>query len=146
MATDQEISQALHLLLRDNLAASSNPNKSLATTFASFDDVVRQLQTRLGLDLSHKVDFIRSQIQLLLQPHPLPQPHPHPPPQLQQPYSLLHGNDGFGIQQRPHFYPNQHHAAASSAIHSVPSQYSSDPPPAPAARPVEPPKDRYFAT
>ncbi|KAK4796145.1 hypothetical protein SAY86_028471 [Trapa natans] len=145
MATDQEISQALHLLLRETFASSSNPNKPGATTFASFDDVVRQLEARLGLNLSQKVDFIRSQIQLLLQPHPLHQPQPQPPPpsssMLQQPYSRLHGNGVFGVPRTPHFYPNQSHTAAPSAIQSFPSQYVSNPPPAPAARPVDPPKE-----
>ncbi|XP_031375848.1 uncharacterized protein LOC116190303 [Punica granatum] len=152
MATDQEISQALHSLLRDSYSSSSssssaNPNKPpAAAPFTSFADVVQQLESRLGLDLTHKVDFIRSQIQLLFRP----QPQPQAPPQLQQqqpPYPpLLHRNDHqhFGLQQSPNFYPHHHpHAAASSAFHGFPSQYAPAPPPpvAPAARPVEPPKE-----
>ncbi|PKI77464.1 hypothetical protein CRG98_002070 [Punica granatum] len=64
MATDQEISQALQAVLRE----SAGPK-------TTFSDVVQQLQSKLGgLDLSHKLDFIRSQIQLLFQPPP-PQQH-----------------------------------------------------------------------
>ncbi|KAK4771131.1 hypothetical protein SAY87_031663 [Trapa incisa] len=140
MATEREISQALHLLLRETFASSSNPNKPGAT---SLGDVVRQLEARLGVDLSQKVDFIRSQVLLLLQLHPLHQPQHSPPPSsmLQQPYSLLHGNDFFGMPQSSHFYPNQPHAAASSATQSFPSPHAFNPPPAPAARPIDPQKE-----
>ncbi|CAL9047548.1 unnamed protein product [Musa banksii] len=60
---------------------------------ASLPDVVRQVEAKLGLDLSHKAAFIRDQIELLLRPsvHPLP---PHPQSQAtagpHNPYILLH--------------------------------------------------------
>ncbi|KAK3032460.1 hypothetical protein RJ639_037273 [Escallonia herrerae] len=73
MASDQEIVEALHSLLRE-----SNPN----TTFTSLNDVVQQLGSKLGLDLTHRADFIRLQIHSFLRPQPQQPPlrrHQHPP-------------------------------------------------------------------
>lgn len=95
MATDQEISQALQTLLRE-----SSPK-------TTFSDVIQQLQSKLGVDLTHKLDFIRSQIQLLFQP----QPHP-PPPQ----HHILSQKDHFALHPGPNYHPSP------SAFHSFPPQ------------------------
>ncbi|XP_008806342.1 uncharacterized protein LOC103719054 [Phoenix dactylifera] len=86
MVSDQEIASCVESLLRQ-----SGPN-----AIASINGVVRELEAKLGLDLSHKAGFIRDQIDLLLGPHKdcfalqtyhqfHPQPHPlhHPRPQFQ---------------------------------------------------------------
>ncbi|KAK9268509.1 hypothetical protein L1049_000262 [Liquidambar formosana] len=93
MATDQEIAQALQTLLRE-----TNPN-----AFTSLNAVVQQLQSKLGFDLTHKVDFIRNQIQLLFRPH-----HHHPPPQPPQHHPH---KDHFALQQNPNF--PTHHPSSS---------------------------------
>ncbi|KAK4750612.1 hypothetical protein SAY87_004094 [Trapa incisa] len=85
MATDQQITHALQTVLRE----SAGPK----TTFV---DVVQLVQSKLGgLDLSHKLDFIRSQINLLFQP-----------PQKQSHYSL---------PQNLNYHPSP------SAFHSFPA-------------------------
>lgn len=68
MVTDQEIAQALDTVLRD---PESNPT--------SLNAVVHQLESKLGFDLTHKVDLIRTQIQLFFRSYHAPQPlhHPH---------------------------------------------------------------------
>ncbi|KAK6154460.1 hypothetical protein DH2020_008708 [Rehmannia glutinosa] len=60
VVTDQQLAEALDSLLRDNNA------------FTSLNGVVQQLESKLGVNLSHKIDFIRSQIHhfLLLQSQP----------------------------------------------------------------------------
>lgn len=68
MVSDQEIAKAVETVLRQ-----SDPN-----TVTSVNGVVRQLEQKLGLNLSHKSGFIRDQINHLLllrssQPIPLPQ-------------------------------------------------------------------------
>ncbi|GMH05781.1 hypothetical protein Nepgr_007621 [Nepenthes gracilis] len=70
MVSDQEIAESLEALFRE-----TNPN-----SFASIDDVVQRLQSELGFDLSHKIDFIRAQISLIFNSPPLPQPPPPSPP------------------------------------------------------------------
>ncbi|CAK9165471.1 unnamed protein product [Ilex paraguariensis] len=84
MVSDQDIAEGLESLLRE-----SNPNNSLNSLHA----VVQQLQSKLGLDLTHKIDFIRTQIHLLLRPQP-------PPPQFLQP-----PKDHFALHQNPNFHP-----------------------------------------
>ncbi|XP_059666484.1 formin-like protein 18 [Cornus florida] len=98
MVSDQDIAEALESLLRE-----ANPN----TTLTSLNGVVQQLESKLGLVLTHKVDFIRNQIQLLLRP----QPTPPPPPQHHHLHHHLHphpSKDHFALQQNPNF-----HAASS---------------------------------
>ncbi|KAK9673820.1 hypothetical protein RND81_12G192200 [Saponaria officinalis] len=70
MASDQEIAEGLQSLFRE-----TNPN-----SFTSLNDVLLHLQSKLGFDLSHKIDFIRDQIHLLFTPPPPLQPPSHPPP------------------------------------------------------------------
>ena len=72
MVSDEDIIEALQSLLRD-----SNPNFQ----FNSIGAVVHHLQSKLGFDLTHKVDFTLNQIQLLYRSHPPPhiQQQQHPP-------------------------------------------------------------------
>ncbi|XP_054796631.1 upstream activation factor subunit spp27-like [Prosopis cineraria] len=75
MVTDQEISQAVQSLFRD-----ANPRRSFSTLY----EVVQELQAKLGHDLTHKLDFITEQINLLSRSYP-PRPQPPPPPQQARP-------------------------------------------------------------
>ncbi|KAL1811434.1 hypothetical protein ACET3Z_021499 [Daucus carota] len=84
MVTEQDIAHAVETLLRE-----ANPN---FTAYTSLHDVVQQLESKLGFDLSHKTDFIRSHIQYLLRP----------PPQLLHPQPQ---KDHFALQQHPIFHP-----------------------------------------
>ncbi|XP_022886574.1 uncharacterized protein LOC111402471 isoform X1 [Olea europaea var. sylvestris] len=109
VASDQEIAEALGSLLRD----CTNNN-----AFASLNDVVRQLESKLGFDLNHKIDFIRSQIHsFLLQ-------------QSQAPNFLVHQNqhkDHFALQHTPNFHSSPS-AQPNFAIHR-PENYSYRTPP-----------------
>lgn len=85
MVTDQDIAESVETLLRE-----ANPN---FTAYTSLHDVVQQLESKLGFNLSHKIDFIRSHIQYLLRPPPqLLHPQPH--------------KDHFALQQHPIFHPS----------------------------------------
>ncbi|XP_068311560.1 uncharacterized protein [Pyrus communis] len=115
MVTEQEISQELQALIHDS---TSNPNTT-TPTFTTLNDVVRQLESRLGLDLSHKTDFIRAQIHYLFRSHP-PTPQPQRQPQPQQIPQPQHAKDHFALHQPP----NYHHPAPSAF-----QTFSSQPPP-----------------
>ncbi|KAM5584326.1 hypothetical protein ABKV19_003945 [Rosa sericea] len=130
MATEQEISQALEALI----------HASNAPTFTTLNDVVQQLESKLGgHDLSHKADFIRAQIHYLLRSHPPPTPPPpQPQPQPQPP------KDHFALQQNPNYHPAP---SAFQTFASHPPQLPS-PKPEPSTTPVpasvsasDPPKD-----
>ncbi|PSS06097.1 Upstream activation factor subunit spp27 like [Actinidia chinensis var. chinensis] len=97
VVSDQDIAQALESLLRE-----TNPS----TTLTSLNSVVQQLQSKLRFDLTHKVDFIRNQIHLLLlrSPPPPPQP-PHFHHQQQKDHFALHQNPNFHSAP-PQFPPN----------------------------------------
>lgn len=95
---ERQIAQAL-----ENLLGAASPN---FTTYTSLHDVVQQLESKLGFQVSHKIDFIRSHIQYLLRP---PQP---PPPQLYHPHK-----DHFALQQLPIARPAPNHQQQSFAIH-----------------------------
>ncbi|KAK1360860.1 Upstream activation factor subunit UAF30 [Heracleum sosnowskyi] len=84
MVTEQDIAESVETLLRE-----ANPN---FTTYTSLHDVVEQLESKLGFNLSHKIDFIRSHIQYLLRPPPQFL-HPQPP------------KDHFALEQHPIFHP-----------------------------------------
>ncbi|KAJ8500219.1 hypothetical protein OPV22_010771 [Ensete ventricosum] len=126
MVSDQEIASCVESVLRQSDPAA-----------ASLPDVVRQVEAKLGLDLSHKAAFIRDQIELLLRPSA----HPHPPhPQSQaaagphNPYFLLHH---LPLQQQiPHPKPTSSAGVAASAPfpqHHHPGIAFQYPPPLPAA-------------
>ncbi|PQQ11178.1 upstream activation factor subunit spp27-like [Prunus yedoensis var. nudiflora] len=125
MVTEQEISQALQALIHDT---TSNPNTT-TPTFTTLNDVVQQLESRLGLDLSHKTDFIRAQIHFFFRSHP-PTPQPQSQPQHQQQQQQhqhqhqlpqpQHPKDHFALNQPP----NYHHPTPSAF-----QTFSSQPPP-----------------
>lgn len=72
MVSDHDIAQAI-----DSLLHQTNPS----TNLTSLNGVVQQLESNLGLDLTHKLDFIRNQIHLLLLQSPPPHFHHQPPHQ-----------------------------------------------------------------
>ncbi|KAL6999183.1 hypothetical protein U1Q18_000343 [Sarracenia purpurea var. burkii] len=100
MVSDQDIAQALNSLLRE-----TNPSSILT----SLNGVVQQLESKLGLDLTHKIDFIRNQIHLFLRPPP---PSPPQPPHFQQNHHHQHQNP-----PKDHFVLHQ-----NANFHAVPSQ------------------------
>ncbi|KAJ7963709.1 Upstream activation factor subunit spp27 [Quillaja saponaria] len=117
MVTDQEISQAIQSLLQE-----SNPN-----TFTTLNGVVHDLQSKLGRDLTHKIDFINTQIHILLGSHPpqppqQQQPQPYPRPQL-QPQPHFTPKDNFVLHQNPNYLPGP------SAVPSAFQSFSSHPAP-----------------
>ncbi|KAI5674739.1 hypothetical protein M9H77_15103 [Catharanthus roseus] len=147
VVSDQDIVEALESLLRDN-----NPNNP---TFTSLNGIVQHLESKLGLNLSHKIDFIRSRIQLLFQP---PQPQQQPPLQLQKDHFALHQNPNFHshhlqfhspgyVIPHPHEYgfrPPQQHQQLQQQPQPQPPQHVVVPSPAvpsPAVAP-EAPKER----
>ncbi|KAJ8498752.1 hypothetical protein OPV22_009304 [Ensete ventricosum] len=130
MVSDQEIASCVESVLRQ-----SDP----AAGAASLTGVVRQVEAKLGLDLSHKAAFIRDQIELLLGPS-RPSAPPHAPhhqlPASHNPYVLLH--------QLPLQQQIPPHQPASSAGVAAPAPFSHQhhpgvafqyppPPPLPAA-------------
>lgn len=132
MVTDQELSQAIQCLLRDS-ASATNPNP-----FSSLNAVVQELQTKLGLDLSHKVDFIHAQIQFILRSHPQ-QPHHHHNHhqhhhhhQQQQQQLPSSQKDLFSLHQSPNFQSAP--SPTSSAFHT----FTAQPPPVKAESAVSP--------
>ncbi|KAF3453370.1 hypothetical protein FNV43_RR03810 [Rhamnella rubrinervis] len=132
MVTDQEISQALQSLLHES-SNPSNPN-TIFSGFTTLNGVVQQLESKLGVNLSHKAEFIGSQIHLLFRSHT---PHPHH--QLQHPqHPPPHPKDHFAPHQNPNFHPSP------SAFQTFSSQ---PPPPKPEAAVAaataapEPPKE-----
>lgn len=137
MVSDQDIAEALQSLLRE-----SRPNFQ----FSSLGAVVHQLESKLGFDLTHKVDFIRNQIQFLYGSH-LPHtsnPHfvlnqnpvvPQPAPsQLPPTFALHHQTDEIKFQL------NQPSAVtkAEAFTNSVATSTST----AESAVPLESPKER----
>ncbi|XP_057529460.1 uncharacterized protein LOC130808041 [Amaranthus tricolor] len=73
MVSDQQIAEALQ-----SLFCQTNPN-----SFTSLNQVILQLQSNLGFDLSNKIDFIRAHISLLFNSQPPPPPPvPVPPPSI----------------------------------------------------------------
>lgn len=103
MVSDQAIAESLETLLRE-----TNPR----TPLTSFNSVVHHLESKLGIDLTHKIDFIRNQIHLLFNPSPNPNPPPPPPshyhqqPHLQQ-QQQQNPNFHAAQPQNPNFRPQQ---------------------------------------
>ncbi|KAG7957764.1 hypothetical protein I3843_11G191500 [Carya illinoinensis] len=93
----EELAQAIASVFN-----GSNPNNS-GKAFTNLNAVLQELKSKLGLDLSHKLDFIRSQIHFLFRS----QPPPSSPPK-----------DHFALHPNPNFHPSP----LSSAIQSFSSQ------------------------
>ncbi|XP_051135811.1 uncharacterized protein LOC127254637 [Andrographis paniculata] len=116
--TEQQLAEALESILLDT------------TAFTSLNGVVQQLESKLGVDLSHKLDFIRGQIHHFLLRS---QPQSFLPHQLQQ-------NGRFILNQSPNFHPHlPHNFAAYNPAEGYglrpapPPQTSQRPPPLPVA-------------
>ncbi|KAL8462393.1 hypothetical protein ACS0TY_032620 [Phlomoides rotata] len=119
VVTEQQIAEALESLLRES------------RTFASLNDIVQELESKLGVSLIHRVDFIRNQIQHLLRLQAQHQnfiPHHHHP----QDHFALHQTPNFQPAPAPHPTPNftGHHAAEGYGFRPPPPQPQlSHPPP-----------------
>ncbi|XP_027340943.1 uncharacterized protein LOC113854239 isoform X3 [Abrus precatorius] len=115
MVTEEEISEAVQSLLKE-----SNPR---SRSFTTLNQVVQELQAKLGHDLTHKLDFITSQINLLFgSQQPPPQNPQSQLPQPQQP-----PKDHFALQQNPNFH-------SSPAVTTGFQTFTSNPVAADAAR------------
>ncbi|XP_026662132.2 formin-like protein 18 isoform X2 [Phoenix dactylifera] len=141
MVSDQDIASCVQSLLRQ-----AGPN-----AVASVNGVVRELEAKLGLDLSHKAGFIRDQIDLLLgqskghfalPPHPQfhPQPqalhhlHPQfqpPPPASSSPFTHLPHHHELSFRYPPPRLPASAPAAAAAAQQQLRQQQQHQPPPLP---------------
>ncbi|KAM7501040.1 hypothetical protein LguiA_025454 [Lonicera macranthoides] len=128
MVSDQEIARGVETLLRQ-----SDPN-----AVTTLNGVVDQLGARLGLNLSHKADFIRDQINLLLrsQPQPLPpkdhfalqhQHHPQFQPQFHPHFALQqlqhhHQQQQFQLQQQQQQHLHHHQQDELGFRHPTPPE------------------------
>ncbi|KAK2639865.1 hypothetical protein Ddye_027660 [Dipteronia dyeriana] len=138
--TDQEIAQAIHSLFTE----TTNPNDVTRTNnLNSLNGVVQELESKLGRDLSHKLDFIRAQIHrhFFFQQQPSP---PAPPPrqhQHQHPRISTH-NDHFALHQSLNLLPASSAFQSFSAQPSAPVKDEADSVSAAAAgKSNEPPKE-----
>ncbi|KAL7143114.1 hypothetical protein ABFS83_08G169100 [Erythranthe nasuta] len=123
--TEQQLAEALESVLRDG-----------SNAFTSVHGVVQQLESKLGVNLSNKIDFIHSQIHrfLLLRSQPqnfIPQHHHHQ----QKDHFALHQNPNFLPSNSPHLPPNftGHLPAESYGFRPTqpPQPQLSHPPPVP---------------
>ncbi|KAL6544524.1 hypothetical protein OROMI_023386 [Orobanche minor] len=125
VVTEQQLAEALESLLRN------------ANTLTTLNDVVQQLESRLGVDLGQKIDFIRSRIHHFFFFQSQSQnsmPHQHHQQQEE---------DHFTIHQNPNLHPTPSPQLPSNfAAHQLPESYgfrrplptqpqSSQPPPPP---------------
>ncbi|CAI9088301.1 OLC1v1022601C3 [Oldenlandia corymbosa var. corymbosa] len=118
--TDQDIAEALSTLLREQ-----NPHNPAIGTL---NGIVRHLESKLGLNLSHKIDFIRSQIHLYFQPPP---PQPVVTHQLPKDHFVLHHNPNLQQHHSHHVVPSPHHPhffPPNYAIQHHPQDYGYRPP------------------
>ncbi|KAL3851162.1 hypothetical protein ACJIZ3_013044 [Penstemon smallii] len=120
-ATEQQIAEGLESLLRET------------NTFTSLNGVVQQLESKLGVDLRHKIDFIRSQIHhFLLQFQPQSFLPVHHQQQLQK--------DHFALYQTPNFHPAPFPQLPPNFNVRHPAQdYGFRPAPPPQSQPSQPP-------
>ncbi|XP_024023690.1 uncharacterized protein LOC21397167 [Morus notabilis] len=125
MVTDQEISQALQTLIREASVTGGG--------VTTLNGVVQQLESKLGYDLSHKADFIGSQIQLIgPQIQLIFRSHTTQPQRQQQHHHQQQAqlNDRFAPHQNPNFQPSP------SAFQTFPFQPPPTPLPAPKTEPA----------
>lgn len=146
VVSDEEVSEAIHSLFRE-----TNPR---TRTFTTLNQVVQELQSKLGHDLTHKLDFITSQINLLFasqQPPPqiphrqLQHPQQPPPPQVQQTQQTqqtqqlcFSDKDRFALHQNP----NPYSVHVDSVFRNNPVAVSAADGDATVAQPNVVPKDR----
>ncbi|KAI3969400.1 hypothetical protein MKX01_019961 [Papaver californicum] len=125
MVTDQELGNIVENLLR-----TSDPQ-----AFTNLDSIVKHLEAKLGLDLSHKSTFIRHHIQYLYghqQPPPPPQQQQHPPqqhhPPQPQPQPHLTARDHFALQtqyqQLRQHHPQFHQQQQQQHSHQIASHFA----------------------
>ncbi|KAK1274406.1 hypothetical protein QJS04_geneDACA022681 [Acorus gramineus] len=122
MITDQEIASCVETVLRQ-----WDPN-----SVTSVNGVVRQVEAKLGLDLSHKASFVRDQIDLLLRPVAPPPPvataamHHH----LLRPVVMMQQHQQQQqMGQKDHFALLGHPQQAFQLHHQQPQQQMGPPPP-----------------
>ncbi|XP_011097816.1 uncharacterized protein LOC105176645 [Sesamum indicum] len=119
VVTEQQLAEALESLLGETNA------------FASLNGVVQQLESNFGVNLSHKIDFIRSHIHHFL----LRQSQSHNFMLLQKDHFTLPQNPNFHPAPSSHLPPSLagHHPAEGYGfcLTSSPQPQSSQPPPAP---------------
>jgi len=138
MVTEEQISEAVSSLLRE-----SNPSQR---SFTTLNQVVEELQAKLGHDLSHKLDFITAQINLLFGSQPQP---PQPPPQNVQ-RQIQQPKDHFAPPPNPNFHSVPVSSGfqapkfpSSNAVVATAADISRVSAPAPAPAPVnDVPKER----
>ncbi|WOG99664.1 hypothetical protein DCAR_0519018 [Daucus carota subsp. sativus] len=129
---EQEIARGVESVL-----SAASPNLS------SLQDVVEQVESKLGFQVSHKIDFIRTHIHYLLRPPPQPQPQhlyhkdhfaleqlPIPRPLAQQHTTLP--PDHLPFSQQLQFEP---YAASPPPPTTSPSSGLASPPPQPPPQP-----------
>ena len=142
MVTDQEISEAIESLFNNNIKEEGDENDN---SLSSLNGVVRKLESKLGVDLSHKLDFIRAQIHFLFQP----QQHHQQQQQQQQQQQLPHQHhqqqqqhqlpkDHFALHQSPNYHPAPPSSSAFQIFSAPPPQNHAEvavaqPPPPPLA-------------
>lgn len=113
MVADQEISEAIESLFNNNIKEEGDENDN---SLSSLDGVVRKLESKLGVDLSHKLDFIRAQIHFLFQPQ---QQHHH---QQQQQLPHQQPKDHFALHQNPNYHPAPPSSSAFQIFSAPPPQ------------------------
>lgn len=135
MVTEEEISEGLKSLLRE-----TNPRSG---GFTTLNQLIQELQAKLGHDLTHKLDFITAEIKLIFASQPPPQPPPQQLPQRQLPHPQQTSHrDHFALHQNP----NSHSAPAFHILPSnsdapVAQAHPSPPPPPPPVSGNEVPKE-----
>uniref|UniRef100_A0A7N2M8N6 DM2 domain-containing protein n=1 Tax=Quercus lobata TaxID=97700 RepID=A0A7N2M8N6_QUELO len=128
MVTDQEISEAIESLFNNNVKEEGDENDN---SLSSLNGVVRKLESKLGVDLSHKLDFIRAQIHFLFQPQQQQQhhqqqyqqrlPHQHHQQQQQQ-HQHQQPKDHFALHQNPNYHPAPPSSSAFQIFSAPPPQ------------------------
>lgn len=114
--TEEEICSAIHSLFTE-----TNPR---TRTFTTLNQVVSELQSKLGgYDLTHKIDFITEQINLLFaasSQHQQQHVHHHQQQQLQQPPPPQQQPQLISFERKDHFTlhqnPNSHSVPVTSAF------------------------------
>ncbi|KAL7088013.1 hypothetical protein ACP275_13G103700 [Erythranthe tilingii] len=140
VVTEHQIAEALGSLLRD------------ISAFTTLNGVVQQLESKLGVNLNHRIDFIRGQIQqhFLHMQATKPQNFMPQPPHHQDRFPHLQPPNFHGAPSPHHPPPNFNpHHTAEGFIFSTPRtqlQFSQPPFPTPTPTPPVGVKNRGAAT